>query len=198
MLYVIGILFLIAGMFAYGNQDQVRLFDSGEAKMASAVLARHGKMMSSCVLPGSAAWCDRSNSPMPLDPPANARFTSRYAVNETAPGAQAIDSIASVVQGVPGDFRVFTFAFVSGGVGGERSSTLSAPLVSAQLAKMVARYGEVSLEQRPAMYDKVAGIVRFTDRKNPRSVAFDPAVAGIVIPDGAPAMVSPNLTPSLP
>lgn len=199
MIYVLGLMAMFAGLFAYGNQDQIRLFDAGESKMAEAILGRHGKMMTSCVMPGSADWCARDNSTAPLNPPVNRRLVSKYAVNDAIVGpAQAVDSIASVVQGQPGSFRLFTIGFVAGGVGQSRSETMTPALAASHLSRIVARYGEASADQRPAIFDAAQRKMRFSDRKAPRSVDFDPATAGMVIPDGAPAMVSAPLTTSLP
>lgn len=206
MIYMIGFLFLLAGIFAYGNQDQVRLFDSGEAKMAQGIIGRHGKMMTTCALPGSAAWCPRADvggspgSSGPLDPPAAVRFASRYSPQEARAGAAPIDSIASVIQrdpAVPGSYRLFTFGFVAGSpVGEDRSDTLRVGRTAAHLSSIVANYGEAAVGQRAGVYDRAAGVVHFADRRQPRSVPFNPI--GILIPDGAPAMVSPVLNASVP
>lgn len=199
LVFIIGFLFLVAALFSYGNQDQLRLFDSGEEKMAAAILSRHGKVVTSCVLPGAGAYCARDGSTNPVNPePASAggpRIQSRYLVNDEADMSVPVDSIVSVVQ----DGRLFTFGMATGGVAGaNRAATLRPALTTARLSHYLVRYGEASLEQRPGSYDRVAGRVRFADRKTPRSLPFDPGVAGIMIPDGAPAMISPALTTAIP
>lgn len=195
LLFILGFMFVLFALFSYGNQDQARLFDAGEEKLAAAILARHGKVVTSCVLPGSAAYCDRAGGTNPVNPPLSVRTASRYVVNDAADMSAPVDSIVSVVQGG----RLMTFGMAQGGTAGaNRSSTLRPLLVGARLSHYLVRYGEASLEQRPATYDRAGARIVFADRKTPRAVPFDPGVAGILIPDGAPAMVSPVLIPAIP